>query len=132
MNPLLLVEHIMYISSKEEAYLNAFLLIEGHTLCLFDGLTHQRIATNKLHHLPQLSATYGSIDLNHIHHHLGTWDLSQSLVQRTHLNTRLTLILNMYIFVKRRKKEESEYCAGNIITVIVNVFCFKSILSTLS
>lgn len=73
--------------TEGNTHLNALPPVEGHTPSFSDRLAHQGIATDKLHHLSQMCGACGGIDLDDVHHHLGTGHLPQSLIQRTHLGT---------------------------------------------
>lgn len=68
-----------------EVHLVALPSVKGHILCFFDGFTHQSVATDKVHSFSQLVCTHSSINLHHIHQHLGTRHRPQPLIQRTHL-----------------------------------------------
>lgn len=68
-----------------EVHLVALPSVKGHILCFFDGFTHQSVATDKVHSFSQLVCTHSSINLYHIHQHLGTRHRPQPLIQRTHL-----------------------------------------------
>lgn len=71
-----------------EACLIALLPVEGHAPGLFDCLTHQGVAADKLNDFPQMGVSRGSSrDLDDIHQHLSSRHLPQLLIQRTDLHT---------------------------------------------
>lgn len=69
----------MHVSTAMcKSYLKAFWAIKSNMAGIFQILTHERISTHKLHHPLQLRSILGT--LHHIHHHLGTTDLPETLI----------------------------------------------------